>query len=302
MAKVQANGIEIEYELFGPEGGAPLLLIMGLASQLTRWPMALVERLVGEGYRVIRYDNRDIGLSSGFDTAPTPDLPTVFAALAKGQDPGAPYLLSDMADDAAGLLDALGIARAHVAGVSMGGMIAQMLAAQHPAKVLSLVSVMSTTGNPAVPPATPEAQAVLFSRPEKTDIDSLTEHALKSQIAIQSPAWPVVADEVRPRLRADIERAYHPAGVLRQMIAVIASGDRREALKTITAPTVVLHGADDPLVRLDGGRDTAATIPGAELRIVEGMGHDLPAGVFDAFVEAVKAATARATALAKPPA
>jgi pimeloyl-ACP methyl ester carboxylesterase len=154
----------------------------------------------------------------------------VFGALAEGRDPGAPYLLADMADDAAGLLDALGIARAHVAGVSMGGMIGQMLAARHPDKVLSLVSVMSTTGNPAVPPATPEAQAVLFARPAATDLESLVEHALKAQIAIQSPAWPVNPETERPLLRAGIQRAYHPDGRgLRQMIAVIASGDRRAA-------------------------------------------------------------------------
>ena len=298
MPKTPANGIEIEYESFGPEGGEPLLLVMGLGQQLTRWPVSLIEKLVGEGFRVIRYDNRDIGLSSGFDHVVTPDLPTVFGALANGQDPGAPYLLADMADDAAGLLDALGIAKAHVAGVSMGGMIGQMLAARHPGKVLSLVSVMSTTGNPAVPPASPEAQAVLFARPAATDLDGLTEHALKAQIAIQSPAWPVKPESERPLLRAAIQRAYHPAGVLRQMIAVLASGDRREALKTITAPTVVLHGADDPLVRVEGGKDTAATIPGAELRIIDGMGHDLPAAVHDAFIDAVKTAAARARQLA----
>jgi len=298
MPKAPANGIELEYETFGPETGEPLLLIMGLGQQLTRWPVSLIDRLVGEGFRVIRYDNRDIGLSSGFNHVATPDLPAVFGALAGGQDPGAPYLLADMADDAAGLLEALGIARAHVAGVSMGGMIGQMLAARHPDRVLSLVSVMSTTGNPAVPPASPEAQAVLFARPAALDLESLTEHALKAQVAIQSPAWPVNPETERPLLRSAIQRAYNPAGVLRQMIAVIASGDRREALKTITAPTVVLHGADDPLVRVEGGQDTAATIPGAELRIIAGMGHDLPAAVHEAFVDAVKTAAARARALA----
>ena len=298
MPKVPANGIEIEYETFGPEGGEPLLLIMGLGQQLTRWPVSLIDSLVGEGFRVIRFDNRDIGLSTWFDDVATPDLPTVFGALVGGKDPGAPYLLGDMADDAAGLLDALGIARTHVAGVSMGGMIGQTLAARHPEKVLSLVSVMSTTGNPALPPATPEAQAVLFSRPAATDLESLTEHALKTQVAIQSPAWPVNPETERPLLRAGIQRAYRPMGVLRQMIAVIASGDRREALKTITAPTVVLHGADDPLVPVDGGKDTAATIPGAELRIVDGMGHDLPESVRGAFVDAVKTAAARAQQLA----
>ena len=298
MPKVPANGIEIEYEASGPEGGEPLLLIMGLGQQLTRWPSSLIDSLIGEGFRVIRFDNRDIGLSTGFDHVATPDLPSVFGALVEGRDPGAPYLLDDMADDAAGLLDALGVARAHVAGVSMGGMIGQMLAARHPGKVLSLVSVMSTTGNPAVPPASPEAQAVLFARPAATDLDSLTEHALKAQIAIQSPAWPVDPETERPLLRAAIKRAYRPAGVLRQMIAVLASGDRREALKAITAPTVVLHGADDPLVRVEGGKDTAATISGAELRIVDGMGHDLPEGVRGAFVDAVKTAAARARQLA----
>jgi len=298
MPKAPANGIELEYETFGPEAGEPLLLIMGLGQQLTRWPVSLIDQLVVEGFGVIRYDNRDIGLSSSLNPVATPDLPTVFAALAAGQDPGAPYLLADMADDAAGLLDALGIARAHVAGVSMGGMIGQMLAARHPDKVLSLVSVMSTTGNPAVPPASPEAQAVLFARPAALDLESLTDHALKAQVAIQSPAWPVDPQTERPLLRAAIQRAYNPAGVLRQMIAVIASGDRREALKTIAAPTVVLHGAADPLVPVEGGHDTAATIPGAELRIIEGMGHDLPAAVHEAFVEAVKTAAARARALA----
>ncbi len=296
MARVAANGIEIEYDVHGHDDGAPLLLVMGLGQQLTRWPMEIVERLVGEGFRVIRFDNRDIGLSTWLDEAGAPDMPAVFTAIAGGRKPDVPYLLEDMADDAAGLLDALGIARAHVAGVSMGGMIGQTLAARHPARVLSLVSVMSTTGNPAVPPATPEALAILYARPEATDIDSLTEHALKAQIVIQSPAWPVDPALERPKLKAAIERAHHPVGMARQMCAVIGSGDRREALKTITAPTIVLHGDADPLVRLEGGKDTAATIPGAELRIVEGMGHDMPQGVHAAFVAAVVAAAARAAA------
>jgi pimeloyl-ACP methyl ester carboxylesterase len=294
MPKIAANGVELEYDIHGPETGEPLLLIMGLGQQLTRWPLSLVERLVGEGFRVIRFDNRDIGLSTRFDAAGVPDLPGVIGAMMSGQTPAVPYLLSDMADDAAGLLDALGIAKAHVAGVSMGGMIGQMLAARHPGKVLSLVSVMSTTGNPAVPPAAPEALAVLYSRPTATDVEGLTDHALKAQIVIQSPAWPVDPVVERPKLKAAIERSYYPAGVARQMCAVVASGDRREALKTITAPTVVLHGDADPLVRLEGGRDTAAVIPGAELRIVEGMGHDLPEPVHARFIDAVKSAAARA--------
>ncbi|WP_419252182.1 alpha/beta fold hydrolase [Caulobacter sp. ErkDOM-YI] len=294
MAKVAANGIEIEYDVHGQDDGAPLLLVMGLGQQLTRWPMEIVEQLVGEGFRVVRFDNRDIGLSTWLDEAGAPDMPAVFTAIAGGRKPDVPYLLEDMADDAAGLLDALGIERAHVAGVSMGGMIGQTLAARHPARVLSLVSVMSTTGNPGLPPATPEALAILYVRPEATDIESLTDHALKAQIVIQSPAWPVDPALERPKLKAAIERAHHPVGMARQMCAVIGSGDRREALKTITAPTIVLHGDADPLVRLEGGKDTAATIPGAELRIVEGMGHDMPQGIHAAFVAAVVAAAARA--------
>jgi pimeloyl-ACP methyl ester carboxylesterase len=294
MPKAAANGIQIEYDVHGPDTGEPLLLIMGLGQQLTRWSMSLVEQLVGEGFRVIRFDNRDIGLTTHFDAAGVPEIPTIIGAMMSGQKPDVPYLLKDMADDAAGLLDALGIAKAHVAGASMGGMIGQMLAALHPDKVLSLVSVMSTTGNPAVPPATPEALAVLYSRPAATDIDGLADHALKAQIVIQSPAWPVDPAVERPKLKAAIERSYHPAGVARQMCAVIASGDRREALKTITAPTIVLHGDADPLVPVQGGKDTAAVIPGAELRIVEGMGHDLPEAVQGRFVDAVKSAAARA--------
>lgn len=295
MARVAANGIEIEYDIHGPVTGAPLLLVMGLGQQMTRWPRPLIDRLVGEGFRVIRFDNRDMGLSTWLDETGAPDLPAIFGEIAAGRKPNVPYLVEDMADDAAGLLAALGIGRAHVAGVSMGGMIAQMLAARHPQKVASLVSVMSTTGNPAVPPATPEALAVLYSRPTATDVEGLTEHALKAQIVIQSPAWPVDPAVERLRLKADIDRAYHPVGVARQMAAVLGSGDRREALRAIVAPTIVLHGDADPLVRLEGGRDTAAVIPAAELRIIEGMGHDLPDGVHAAFVEAVVAAAARAT-------
>jgi pimeloyl-ACP methyl ester carboxylesterase len=294
MPTAAANGIEIAYEIRGPEAGEAVLLIMGLAQQLTRWPPSLIDRLVEEGFRVVRFDNRDIGLSTRFDAAGAPDLPAVFGALARGAEPDVPYGLGDMADDAVGLLDALGIARAHLVGVSMGGMIAQTVAVRHPARALSLVSVMSTTGNPAVPPASPEVQAVLFARPAASDLDSLTDHALKAQIAVQSPAWPVDPGIERPRLRSDIERAYYPVGIARQMAAVIASGDRRPALRAIAVPTVVLHGSDDPLVRVEGGEDTAATIPGAELRIIAGLGHDLPDAVHQAFVDAVKTAAARA--------
>lgn len=298
MAKAKANGIEIEYDIIG-DGPETVLMVMGLGSQMTRWPRALLERIAARGFKVISYDNRDIGLSTWFDEAGPADLAAVITAVAEGRKPDIPYGLDDMAADAAGLLDALGVDRAHVFGISMGGMIAQMVAANHPEKVLSLISVMSTTGNRAVPSATPEAQAVLMTRaPDGSDVEVITDYALKAQIVIQSPGYPLDPVETRARLRADVVRAYHPAGVGRQMAAIVARGDRRERLKTIAVPTIVVHGDADPLVRVEGGRDTAATIPGAELRIIPGMGHDLPAGLYDVFVQSVVDAAERARATA----
>ncbi|MBQ1541846.1 alpha/beta hydrolase [Caulobacter sp. CCUG 60055] len=298
MARARANGVEIEYDIVG-DGPETVLMIMGLGGQMTRWPPALTARIAAEGFRVVVYDNRDVGLSTGFDAAGPADIAAVITAMAEGRKPEVPYLLDDMAADAAGLLDALGVERAHLFGVSMGGMIGQMVAANHPEKTLSLVSVMSTTGARAVPPPTPEAQTALMARaPDGAGVEVAADYALKAQIAIQSPGYPLDPVETRARLRADIVRAYRPAGVGRQMAAVIASGDRRERLRTITAPTIVVHGVDDPLVRVEGGRDTAATIAGAELRLVPGMGHDLPAGLFDVFVKAVIDAAERARATA----
>lgn len=284
--KTTANGIEIEYEIDGSSDAPPVLLVMGLGAQLTLWPAKMVEGLVARGYRVIRYDNRDIGLSTKFDAAGTPALPSIIGAMMMGLKPDVPYLLTDMADDAAGLLDALGIAKAHVMGASMGGMIAQMVAALHPERVLSLTSIMSTTGNPTLPQATAEAMAVLTTRPEGGDLDSIVAHGVKVEAVIGSPAYPADQAALRDRIARDFERSYHPPGFARQMAAIVASGDRRAALAKITAPTMVIHGADDPLVPVTGGRDTAATIPGAQLVEIAGMGHNLPDALIDPVLDA----------------
>jgi pimeloyl-ACP methyl ester carboxylesterase len=294
MAQIAANGIKLEYEDFGPARAETILLIMGLGAQLTRWPLGLIELLTARGYRVIRYDNRDVGLSHRFHAAGPANVAQIMADAMAAKTPKAAYTLNDMADDAAGLLDALKIYRAHIVGASMGGMIAQMVAANHQARTLSLTSIMSSTGNRALPPAKPEAMAVLMTRPESQDLEAIVAHGMRAQKTIGSPAYPASDAELRARIEEDFHRAYYPDGFSRQMAAIIASGDRREALKKIIAPTVVLHGADDPLVPIDGGRDTAANIGGAELRVVPGMGHDLPVQLFPVVIEAIEAAAARA--------
>jgi pimeloyl-ACP methyl ester carboxylesterase len=290
--KAQANGIEIEYEVFGDPANPAVLLIMGLAAQLTRWPLPFVEDLVARGYFAIRYDNRDIGLSTKFDDAPVPELPALIGAMMTGQKPDVPYTLNDMAADAVGLLDALDIRRAHVMGASMGGMIAQLVAAEYPDRVLSLTSIMSSTGNPGLPPSKPEAMAVLTSRPTGNDRETMIAHGVRAEKIIGSPAYPVSEEAIRARVECDFDRMHYPAGPGRQLAAVVANGDRRGAIATIKAPTMIIHGADDPLVPVEAGRDTAATIAGAQITEVPGMGHNLPEAliptVLDAFEKVAK--------------
>src|SRR5579871_2312668 len=286
MAQITANNIKIEAESFGPAGGETVLLIMGLGGQLTRWPLPLVEMLTAKGYRVIRFDNRDVGLSEHFEKAGPISLADLMSDMAAGRKPRAAYLLDDMAADAVGVLDAFGVKRA------------QMVAANHGERTLSLVSIMSSTGNRALPPATPEAMAVLTTRADPSDFEKFVAHGIRAQKIIGSPGYPPDETQLRERIISDFHRAYDPDGVTRQMAAVMASGDRRAALKRIKAPTVVLHGADDPLVPLAGGKDTAENIAGAELRVIPGMGHDLPPALFPAVVDAIEAAAARARAMA----
>ena len=300
MARATANGLELEYDVFGDENGEPLLLIMGLGGQMTRWPVSLIDKLTARGFRVIRFDNRDVGLSQKLDAAGPPDIPAIIRALGEGKKPPAAYTLDDMAADAVGLLDALKIARAHIVGASMGGMIAQLVAADYPDRALSLTSIMSTTGAPDLARATPEAMAVLNDRgPDPlTDFEGFLTHSVKGSRVIGSPAYPADEAELREQAAAYYRRCYYPVGFLRQYAAVMASPDRRPRLKNVTAPTVVVHGDADPLVPLAGGRDTAQHIAGAELDIISGMGHDLPAPLYDRIVAAIVRAAERAKAAA----
>ena len=287
MPQIAANGVTLEYETYGNPAHPPLLLIMGLGAQLTLWPIELVDALVARGYRVIRYDNRDIGLSTKFTAAGVPDLPAVMMAMMSGKPPALPYTLTDMADDAAALLTALGIDRAHIVGASMGGMIAQLVAINHADRVASLTSIMSTTGNPTLPPAKPEAMAALMERPTTAELIDVLALGLRISRAIGSPGYPAPEDRLRTRIERDFRRSFHPTGAGRQMAAIMADGDRRERLKAVTAPTLVIHGEVDPLVPVEGGKDTAAAIPGATLLTIPGMGHDLPLELVDRIADAI---------------
>ncbi len=287
VSKTTANGIRIEYESYGRDGDPAILLIMGLGAQLTLWPLPLVEALVDRGYRVIRFDNRDVGLSTKFDDARTPNPYALVVARMLRFNPRVPYTLGDMAADAAGLLDALGIPGAHIVGASMGGMIAQHFALAYPARTLSLTSIMSTTGNPALPRASKDAMRVLTKRPRTEDIDTLVAHGIVMAKTIAGPGYPIDDALLAERVRESIARMSYTPGFTRQLAAIIADGDRRERLKAITAPTVVIHGTTDPLVPVEAGRDTAAHIRGARLVELPDMGHSLPIELIPAVVDAI---------------
>jgi pimeloyl-ACP methyl ester carboxylesterase len=287
MAQVTANGIQIEYDEHGDKNAPPLLLVMGLGAQMTLWPQELVDALVQRGFRVIRYDNRDIGLSHKMEGAKSPGIVKMMLLSRFGLKPKVPYTLADMADDGIGLLDALGIQKAHIVGASMGGMIAQHMAFSHPERVLTLTSIMSTTGNRKLPQATKEAMSALTKRPESMDEEVLVEHGVKVATAIGSPGYRSDPDKVRERSRALIKRSFYPQGMPRQLAAIIADGDRRARLQSVAAPTLVIHGEADPLVPLAGGQDTAAHIKGARLKTIPGMGHDLPLELVDEIADAI---------------
>lgn len=277
MPQITANGIAIEYETAGNPEHPPLLLIMGLGMQLIHWPPELVEALVARGFYVVRFDNRDVGLSEKFGHVGVPAIGRVVLRRLIGLSANVPYTISDMARDTAALLHALKIERAHVVGASLGGMIAQLLAVEHPERVATLTSVMSTTGNIRLPMARPEAGKVLFERlPAGAGLDEVIERSVRVARIIGSPAWPASEERLRTRAAAAFRRSFYPEGAARQFAASIADGDRRERLKRIKAPTLVIHGTADPLIPVAGGRDTAAHVPGARLHEIEGMGHDLP--------------------------
>ncbi|WP_395054908.1 alpha/beta fold hydrolase [Polaromonas sp.] len=286
--KIRANGIDIEIEDTHPgdtSGRPVVLLIMGLGMQLVAWPPALVQSLVDAGYRVVRLDNRDIGLSQKFDHLGTPNLVWASIKYKLGLGVRAPYALHDMAADALAVLDTLGVAKAHVVGVSMGGMIAQRVALAAPDRVQSLCSIMSSSGARGLPQAQPQVMRVLLSRPAGKDISSVTDHYVKLFKAIGSPGFPVDDAELRERITAAARRNFNPAGVLRQMMAIVADSRRASELAGLRLPTLVIHGKADPLVPFACGEDTARRIPGAQLVGIEGMGHDLPAGVVQRILE-----------------
>jgi len=297
--QVQANGLTIAYESFGPADREAILMIMGNGAQLTAWPAELCEELVKRGYRVVIYDNRDVGLSTKFDKAGLPDPKEVIAARLAGKPSPLPYTLDDMAKDAVGLLDALSIKKAHVVGVSMGGMIAQLVAADHPEHTLSLTSIMSTSGKPGIPfPARPGAVAKMPPRAPDGDREAIIAGAVKTIQVMAGPVYPPDEKRVRDIVVRSLERSADRSGMARHN-AVSALGlfeDRRAKLKTIKAPAVVVHGSEDPLMAVEGGKDTAANIPGAELRIIRGMGHDLPLPLVKTIADAITAAASRAGA------
>jgi pimeloyl-ACP methyl ester carboxylesterase len=280
--------LHIEYESLGDPVHPAIVLIMGLGMQLTAWPDSFCLALVERGYRVVRFDNRDCGLSDRAPGKKRANLMLAMAASALGLPVRTPYTLDDMAGDVTGLMNRLGIAQAHIVGASMGGMIAQVLTAKFPQRVLSLTSIMSSSGNRRVSKPSGPARKVLLSRPaDPKDPESVIDYMVQMFGVIGSPAYPATPDELRDRLGRSIRRAYTPAGTARQLLAIIASGDRRKLLRTITAPTLVIHGAADPLVPLAAGRDTAQNIPGAELLVIEGMGHDFPEALMPRLAQAI---------------
>ena len=279
-----ASGIELEYETFGASSDPTLLLVMGFTAQLIHWDVGFCELLAGQGFHVVRYDNRDAGLSTHLDGRAA-DPMNVIAAVVKGEPaPEVPYLLSDMAADAIGLLDDLGVDRAHVVGASMGGMIAQTMAIEHPDRVASLVSVMSAPGDREVGQPSPEAMALLMRTPP-TEREAYI--AASADVAVFCSKRYFDADRVRRIAAASFDRAFYPEGATRQLSAIWASGDRSERLRELRVPTLVIHGRDDTLITLSGGERTAELVPGADLLVLGDMGHDLPEPLWPKIVHAI---------------
>jgi pimeloyl-ACP methyl ester carboxylesterase len=292
-----ANGIEIAYEMFGDPGDATVLLIMGLGVQMLGWDGEFCRMLAERSFHVVRFDNRDVGRSTKIEGGPRADV----MAAAAGDLSSASYGLDQMADDGAGLLEHLGVDAAHVVGASQGGMIAQALAIRHPERVLSLTTIMSTTGDRAVGQPHPEAIPALLSRPP-ADREGFAEFVVGAWRVIGSPGFEADEEALRARGRASFDRGIHPEGTARQLVAILASGDRTDALRRLDVPALVIHGTDDVLVDVSGGKATAAAIPGARLELFEGMGHDLPRSLWPRFVDLIAENAARAAPVAEAPA
>ncbi|HEX4306785.1 MAG TPA: alpha/beta hydrolase [Solirubrobacterales bacterium] len=284
-----ANGIELCYQEMGDPEGQPLVLVMGLATQMIAWHEGLCRLLAGRGYRVIRFDNRDIGRSTKLDRAGVPSK----VDLLLGRRASAPYLLRDMAADVVGLLDSLEIDQAHVVGASMGGMIVQQMAIDHPRRLRSMVSIMSTTGNRRSGQPSLKTFGILLGDPPKGR-DQVISRAVRTFKVIGSPGFPFEEDTVREMAGRSYERGHSAAGVLRQLHAIVASGDRTKDLHRVQIPAAVIHGTRDPLVKPSGGKATARAIPGARLMMIDGMGHDLPRDLWPTFAAAIDRNAARA--------
>jgi pimeloyl-ACP methyl ester carboxylesterase len=297
MPRVTANGLQIEVETFGDARKPAVLLVMGLGMQMVAWPEEYCRALADAGYHVVRFDNRDVGLSSRV-AAGAPRSTTVEMARYVARLPvRAPYRVEDMAEDAVGVLDALGLPAAHLVGASLGGMIAQSVAASHPARCLSLVSIMSTSGARGLPLASPRVGLALSRRPPPgASFETKLDHVVRVFRAIGSPGYPTPEPLLRERMARALRRSLDSEGALRQLLAVLASGDRSAALANIRAPTLVLHGEDDPFVRVEHGRDCARKIPGAVLHTVPGMGHDFAPGLMPVLVAETLAHLQRAAA------
>ncbi|MBY9003567.1 MAG: alpha/beta hydrolase [Candidatus Lokiarchaeota archaeon] len=285
MPKVNVNQIEIEYETIGDPISKPLLLIAGLGSQLLAWSDEMCESLANLGFFVIRFDNRDIGLSTKFESAGIPDIMEISAAYTRGEIPKIPYTLEDMADDAIGLLDALKIKKAHICGASMGGMIAQIIAYRHPSRVLSLAVIMSTTGNPELPPSKPEILMQFFA-PVPSEREAYIEEMIKRDSLINGK-FPYDENQSREYRTNEYDRSYYPQGIARQLAAMAVPGNIKPNITAITTPTIVIHGSDDPFNLIEAGKDIATSIPGAELLILDGMAHSFPREVIPRITKAL---------------
>jgi pimeloyl-ACP methyl ester carboxylesterase len=293
--KVTANGISLEVEDHGSPTGEPLVLIMGLGMQLIAWHEDFVQMMVDRGFRVIRFDNRDIGLSENLDHLGMPNLGVEALKHTFGLPVRSPYSLVDMANDTAGLLDALGIAQAHVCGASMGGMVAQQLALRHPKRVKSLTLMMTTSGSRRLPGPSLKVRSAMLSRPDDPkSFDSIVAHYVSIYKLIGSPGYPAGDEWLTGRLGMSVRRSYRPRGTARQLTAIVADGDRSRALPQIKVPTQILHGLQDPLVPVQAGRQLASLIPGAKADFIEGMGHDLPIALWPRFAQGIESAASRA--------
>jgi pimeloyl-ACP methyl ester carboxylesterase len=285
-----SNGITLTYETQGDPNRPSILLIMGLGMQLTSWPDILCQALADQGFHVIRFDNRDSGLSTKMAHLGRPNLILSYIRTILHLPVTAGYTLYDMANDAIAVLDALQIEQAHVVGASMGGMIAQIVAGNYPQRVLSLTSIMSTSGRRGLPGPTSAARRAILSRPSNpNDLESVVRHLTAALHVIGSPRYPTPEAVVRERIMRSVKRNVNPAGVIRQLMAIAASGDRVELLKKLQVPTLVIHGTSDPLVPVACGRDTARLVPAAQLREIEGMGHDFPPSLNDTIAQMIGA-------------